>query len=188
MDVPFRRTSRKLHYPDRVAASWTETVLGEDEHGQWAALPAGSPVRRESGTVLRYRSPQLFCYPHDRWWMARLGGPDASFRAERADGTVRVFADPAPDRVDIGTPPVESDDGISFVDLVLDVGRDAGGSVMVLDEHEVDELAARWGIPPAYLVDARRSGAEVAAMLAARTAPFDDDTPRRWLRAFDALR
>lgn len=175
------RPARKLRYPDHVAASWTEVVLGADAYGQWAVLPAGSPVHRDSGTVLRYDSPQLFCYPYDGWWVARFGGPDAAFAAYRSDGAVVRVDAAEPDRVDIGTPArLDADGGISFVDLTLDLVRRSDGTVVVLDEHEVDEEAGRLSIPPDHVANARRSCERVARMLAERVAPFDD-TPAGWL-------
>jgi hypothetical protein len=86
-----RRVARKLRRAGHVAASWTETVVGRDDLGEWAVLAGGAPVHRESGTVLRYQSPQVFCYPHDGWWVARLGGPDLTFHAIRTDGTIKTF-------------------------------------------------------------------------------------------------
>lgn len=177
------RQARKLKHPDHVNASWTELPLGEDEYGRWAVLPAGVPIHRESGTVLRYRSPQLFCYPRDGWWVARFGGPDAVFDAHRSDGSTVGVADAEPDRVDIATPAEISGGGISFIDLTLDLVRARDGAVTILDADEVEEEAARWSIPPAYLAQARRSCAKVAAMMEAGSAPFDD-TPGRWLAAY----
>ncbi len=178
-DLAFR-TARKLKYPDRFNASWSERVLGRDEHGQWAVLPAGSPVRRASGTVLRYATDQVFCYPYDGWWVARFGAPPVSFRAYRTDGSVRIFADAEPERVDISTPAEVSADGISFVDLTLDVVRDRRGVVSVLDEDEVAAEVARYSIPPVHVATARRSCADVAARMRAGDPPFDGSA-LRWL-------
>ena len=178
-----QRVARKLKHPDHVRASWVETVVGRDRHGEWAVLPAGAPVHRESGTVLRYQSHQLFWYPHDRWWVARLGSPGMSFRAHRADGTVRTRENLEPVRVDISTPPVVSAGGVAFVDLTLDVVRASDGSVTILDEDEVDEDAARWAIPAAHVTRARHACDEVAGMMRACLPPFDGSA-ERWLDAF----
>lgn len=174
------RTARKLKYSDRVNASWTERVLGRDEHGEWAVLPAGCAVRRASGTILRYATDQVFCYPYDGWCVARMGAPPVSFRAYRADGSVRIFDDVEPVRADICTPAEVSADGISFVDLTLDVVRDRDGVVTVLDEDEVAAEIARYSIPARYVEAARRSCAEVAARMRAGGPPFDGSA-LRWL-------
>ncbi|MET9022993.1 DUF402 domain-containing protein [Actinopolymorpha sp. NPDC004070] len=174
------RTARKLKYPDRINATWTERVLGRDEHGEWSVLPAGSPVRRASGTILRYATDQVFCYPYDRWWVARMGAPPVGFRAYRADGSVRTFDDVEPERADISTPAEMSADGISFVDLTLDVVRDRHGVVTVLDEDEVAEEVARYAIPAGHVQAAQRSCADVAALMRAGAPPFDGSATR-WL-------
>jgi hypothetical protein len=168
-----RRRARKLRRPGHVAATWTETVVGRDDVGEWAILPAGSPIERESGTILRYHSAQAFCYPHQGWWVARLGGPDARFRAYLTDGTCKVFDNPAPDRVDLSTPPALTSAGVEFVDLVLDVVRHADGTVEVLDDHEVEHEAAQWSIPADHIEQARRSCAEIVARIQEAAAPFD---------------
>ncbi|MEQ4208563.1 DUF402 domain-containing protein [Actinopolymorpha sp. B9G3] len=178
-----RRLARKLRQPGHVAASWTETVVGRDDVGEWAVLPAGTPIHRDSGTILRYQSAQVFCYPHQGWWVARLGGPDATFLASRVDGTVKSFDNPAPDRVDVSTPHVVSPAGVEFVDLVLDVVRHADGTVAVQDEHEVEQEAAAWSIPADHIEQAWRSCTEIVAMMERAMAPFDGSAAY-WLDQF----
>jgi hypothetical protein len=179
-----RRVARKLRRAGHVAASWTETVVGRDDLGEWAVLAGGAPVHRESGTVLRYQSPQVFCYPHDGWWVARLGGPDLTFHAIRTDGTIKTFDNAAPYRVDISTPPVASPAGVEFVDLTLDVVRQTDGTVEVLDEHEVEHEAARWSIPGDQVDRARQSCREIVAMMRKSAVPFDGGSASHWLAAF----
>jgi predicted RNA-binding protein associated with RNAse of E/G family len=177
------RVTRKLRRPGHIAASWTETVVGRDGLAEWAVLAAGAPVHRESGTLLRYQSPQVFCYPHDDWWVARLGGSGVTFHANRRDGTVKVFDNAAPDRVDISTPPVVSPAGVEFVDLVLDVVRQPDGRIEVLDHHELAAEAARWSIPADHIAAARRTCEKVAAMMDASAPPFDGSAAY-WLDCF----
>ncbi|HEY6738718.1 MAG TPA: DUF402 domain-containing protein [Actinopolymorphaceae bacterium] len=138
--------------------------------------------------MLRYRSPQLFFYPQDGWWVARLGvGPAIAYEAHRRDGSVVVRGGLAPVRVDVSTPTTPSrrrtGAGIDFVDLVLDVVRYGDGTVVVEDEHEMASEASVRSIPQAWVDEAHRSCAEVVAMIRAGTPPFDGSAAA-WLAKY----
>nr|WP_238345522.1 DUF402 domain-containing protein [Actinopolymorpha cephalotaxi] len=109
-----------------------------------------------------------------------MGVPPVGFRAHRADGSVRIFDGVEPDRVDISTPARVGADGVSFVDLTLDVVRDRHGVVTVLDEDEMAADVARYSVPARHVETARRSCAEVAALMLAGEPPFDGSA-LRWL-------
>jgi hypothetical protein len=182
--VPDARVARKLKYPDHLQARWVEIVLGEDEFGQWAVLPAGSPLHRRSGNVMRFHSHHMYCYPRDRWWVAHFWSQELTYQVERPDGTVVAGEVAEREYVDISTPPVVSATGLAFVDLTLDVGRRTDGSIVILDEDEVERDRVRWSVPDRLVEGAWRSCSEVFTMMRAGEPPFDEKVPDGWLDVF----
>ncbi|MBB6035404.1 DUF402 domain-containing protein [Phytomonospora endophytica] len=186
MSVPFpRRRATKLRHPDIVAAYWYEYVLGEDEHGEWAILPAGGRTWFAVGDVSRIGDDQLRCYPRHGNWVAQFWQPDRILHVDRADGRTETIQVELLDYVDMTAPPTFEGADVSFVDLVLDVVRYPDGRVAVLDEDEVDEEVERYGIPPEYIERARISCAEVHDLMSAGKAPFDG-TAESWRARFHA--
>lgn len=177
------RAARKLGYPDVVAATWREEVVGEDECGEWAVLRAGDPVRLGNGDVIEFGSDQVFCYPASQWRVAHFWGPELSILVRQPDGGVRRLVKTEPEYVDIAVPAVPGDGGISFVDLVLDVVRRGDGGVEVLDQDEWAEAVDRRVLPAGHVVRAETACAAVQAAMNARIAPFDGSA-RRWLAAY----
>lgn len=171
------RTAVKLKYPDRPGMRWTEEVLGEDASGEWTVVPAGSPVHLSRGRVIEFGSDQLFCYPRDGWWVAHFWGPELSIMVNHPDGSIERQVKSHPCYVDISTPPVRTREGISFVDLILDVVADESDGIAVLDENELPTA----NLPDDYLRQAQDARRKVVAAMRAGAPPFDD-SPSRWRR------
>lgn len=91
----------------------------KDAFGHWLFLP------RESGWTAPHDHGVL---PFDVLVLVAPGSPLVTWWCD----------DPAGRRIeiDVSHPPIELDDGWSFIDLELDVVRYANGSLVVQDEHE----------------------------------------------------
>jgi predicted RNA-binding protein associated with RNAse of E/G family len=130
---------------------------------------------------MRFHSHHVYCYPRDRWWVAHFWGADLTYHVELPDGTVVVGEVAEREYVDISTPPIVTATGMAFVDLALDVGRRVDGSVVILDEDEMERDRA---IPDQVVEGAWTSCAEVFAMMRAGDPPFDEKVPKEWLDVF----
>lgn len=133
---------------------------------------------------MRFHSHHVYCYPRDRWWVAHFWGADLTYHVERPDGTVVVGEVAEREYVDISTPPIVTATGMAFVDLTLDVGRRVDGSVVILDEDEMERDRARWSVPDRVVEGAWTSCAEVFAMMRAGDPPCDEKAPKEWLDVF----
>lgn len=151
-------------WPDRLHWQFTMRRLGEDEHGTWLVVPAGTVVRRghEAPRVLDDGFVSLV--PPERWW-------EAEFYAAHSRHEVYV---------NIGTPCEWHPGRIRQVDLDLDVIRTFDGTVEVIDEEEFDENRERFAYPAELVVGARRAAAEVARQLSQGIEPFGA-AAQRWM-------
>nr|WP_273378544.1 DUF402 domain-containing protein [Actinopolymorpha pittospori] len=109
-----------------------------------------------------------------------------TYDVEHPDGTVVVGEVAEREYVDISTPPIVSATGMAFVDLTLDVGRRVDGSIVILDEDEVERDRVRWSVPGPLVESARTSCSEVFAMMRAGDPPFDEKVPKQWLDVWTA--
>jgi hypothetical protein len=138
--------------------------LGEDEHGTWLAVPAGTLARRgrhphpiEHGFVM--------LVPTGAWWTAEF---------YRAHPSWELY-------VNVGTPCEWRPGSVRQVDLDLDVVRDLDGGVEVLDEDEFTDHQVRFAYPQELIAAARVATDDVVRLVAERREPFDLAS-RRWLR------
>lgn len=167
------RRGFKLRREDHVHGSWWEAVLGADEHGQWAAQPAGSPTLLRNGfSSFRMSDAIVRCYPATEWWVATFYGADRGVEFVDEDGTRRWSRNHNEIYVDVALPSVRRSDGVAFIDLTLDVVRRYDGVVEVLDEDEVDVEARLWGRTTAQRQRARHSCERVVAMVTERSSAF----------------
>jgi hypothetical protein len=155
-------------WPDRLHWQFTMKRLGEDEHGVWLSVPAGTVVRRgmEPSRVLDAGFVSLV--PVGSWWEAEFY-PD--------DPRHEVY-------VNIGTPCEWHGDVVRQVDLDLDVVRNLDGSVELLDADEFEDHQVRFRYPRELIDGALRAAEEVTAMLQAGAEPFGT-APQRWLSMTD---
>ncbi|MBF4160196.1 DUF402 domain-containing protein [Nocardioides acrostichi] len=149
------------------AAIW----LGEDEHGHWLGVPAGT---RHSRPGMEFVSdvPTVTLAPRKGWYLPTWHAPD------------HWWCDTY---VDIATPPAlawvgEHDDTwvLRSTDLDLDVVRERTGRLFVDDEDEFEEHRLALGYPDDVVTQARAECAAVHAAMQARRTPFDG-SHRRWL-------
>jgi protein associated with RNAse G/E len=82
--------------------------------------------------------------------------------------------------VDVTTTPVWTPEGVTAVDLDLDVVRWRGGPVQVLDEDEFDQHREALAYPADVVEGARETAAWLAEAIRSRTEPFGNTGPS-WL-------
>lgn len=157
-------------WPDRLHWQFTMTLLGEDEHGTWLAVPSGSPARRGHGPLRHIPHGFVSLVPHDAWW-------EAEFYASHPSWEVYV---------NIGTPCERPPGRIRQVDLDLDVVRTWDGRVEILDEDEFADHQVRFGYPQKLIDGARAATSEVAKMLEHRDEPFGE-AAARWLEVAEQV-
>jgi hypothetical protein len=158
---------------DRPHWEFAATYLGEDEHGAWFGLPAGTPFRRP-GAAFSSPNAQVTLLPREGWWVATFHGPGATTWMDLDGGTVEVYVDmTTPARIDGST--------VRCVDLDLDVVRGDNGMVIVDDEDEFAEHQVVFGYPASVVRAAEESCTAVLAAVSARTPPFDGAASGVWL-------
>jgi hypothetical protein len=140
--------------------------LGEDEHGVWTGLPAGSTMARGDEPPVVMGVAGVVLVPRHGWWVGW-------FNAEPHKYSVYC---------DITTPPVwHGDAEVTMVDLDLDVvRRRPGDTVELLDEDEFVEHGARYAYPDEIVAAAVSASRELLDAVAAGTGPFGG-AHSRWL-------
>jgi predicted RNA-binding protein associated with RNAse of E/G family len=151
-------------WPDLLHWQFAMTRLGEDEHGVWLFVPAGTVVRRGLETPRVLEDGFVSLVPADGWW-------EAEFCATHPRHEVYV---------NIGTPCEWHPGRVRQVDLDLDVIRAWDGAVETLDEDEFADHQVRLAYPRWLIEGARDAAAEVATHLAHREEPFGEAS-RRWM-------
>jgi hypothetical protein len=151
-------------WPDRLHWQFEMLRLGEDAHGSWLYVPAGSAVKRGDEPERRLANGFVSLVPPDSWWEAEFYW----------DHPVQLVY------VNIGTPCELSAGGIRQVDLDLDVIRTIDGRVETLDEDEFAHHQVLYQYPTDLIAAARRSADEVARMLAEHAEPFGH-AAERWI-------
>jgi hypothetical protein len=162
--VRFEKWGRRPHW------EYDAVRLGTDDHGTWLGLPTGTPVARPGAHFLTEQR-QVVLVP-------RAAAFVATFYEPAADPPCAVY-------VDISTPPVDTGDTISAVDLDLDVIRGRTGRVWVDDEDEFAAHQTLYGYSDHVVDLALRSCAEVRDAVEARVAPYDDGTAHGWINRLD---
>lgn len=156
--------------------------LGEDEHGDWIGSPPGTFLSRPGRA---YDAEHAFVCLVPR---PGAGGGAAWVATFNGDGdAIKIYVDMS--SVPVWTHPDDADGGpdgvtrVTAVDLDLDVVRRADGEpVYVDDEDEFAEHQVAYGYPSEVVSLAEESAAWVFGEVVAGRAPFDDETPARWLR------
>jgi protein associated with RNAse G/E len=155
---------------DLVQVNWTKydgslhwnlkmRRLGEDEHGTWLGLPAGSTTRKGYDLTMNLPEAHILLLPLDSWWTATFNA--APHRTE-------IYCD-------ITTPPQwPSATEVTMVDLDLDVLRRRGTRLPVLvDEDEFAEHQVRYGYPADVIRSAVQSASWLMHAVTERSGPFD---------------
>lgn len=141
--------------------------LGDDEHGEWLGVRAGTRFTRPGADYVS-TTDQVCLFPSDAYV--------ATFHAP--GGPVSAY-------VDIATPPLwhPRQDGtrrMLAVDLDLDVVRGNTGRVWIDDEDEFAEHRVTLDYPDEIVALAQDSCSRVHAAVGAGTPPFDAATPLPW--------
>lgn len=157
----YRVDERK--YPDRLHWQFPVDFLGEDEHGMWFLVQAGTPALRESEPHT-IKTGFVALVPTDDPWIAE-------FYVDSP--TERIY-------VNIGTVPTVVDQVIHQVDLDLDVILTVDGDVIVVDEDEFAQHQVEFGYPQDVIDAARRATEDAVDRLTRRLPPFDG-AAERWL-------
>lgn len=146
------------------------TYLGEDRHGVWLAVPAGTAMSRPGLDVVT-DYPAVVVVPAQAPWVAMLMS-----RAGTAD-------DPNPPVVYVDVTTVPSYDGavVRAVDLDLDVLRMLDGTVVVADEDEFAQHQMSYGYPEHVIALAVASCGHLVEDVAARSGAFGR-VGQRWLQ------
>jgi hypothetical protein len=142
--------------------------LGEDEHGVWLAVPAGTPYQRGYEEPLIESDGFLVLIPSTGSWAALW-----NLKKEP-----EIY-------VDVTSPPEWSDGVVTAVDLDLDVVRYRDGRVRVLDRDEFAEHRALMAYPQTVVDGAEATARWLTEAMAARREPFGDASGR-WLAGVNA--
>ncbi len=149
------------------------TVLGQDEHGTWVGVPAGTPHARPGMAFVSEVATVTLVPSGDVWALASFHAPGIWCHTY-VDVTTPAAWDTA------GPVPV-----LRAVDLDLDVVRGATGRVWVDDEDEFAAHRVTLGYPYHVVTAAERSVDTVLAAVSDRTPPYDDLTADAWLARLD---
>jgi predicted RNA-binding protein associated with RNAse of E/G family len=158
---------------DRPHWEFSATYLGEDEHGAWFGLPAGTPFRRP-GAAFSSPNDQVTLLPREGWWVATFHAPGGTTWVDLGGASLDLY-------VDMTTPAEIDGSTVRCVDLDLDVVRGVNGMVIVDDEDEFAEHRVAFGYPPEVVRAAEESCATVLAAATAGTPPFDGVASGVWL-------
>ena len=150
--VEFRKWPERLHWHYPVQD------LGEDTHGRWSCVSAGTILRRGDGRREITTGPSALLYSEETWW-------SASFNCNREQ--------PCEVYVDIATPAVFDDGIVRLFDLDIDVVRLWDGRVELWDQDEFAENRVAYGYPEELVLGAERAMREVRDLVESRIEPFD---------------
>jgi hypothetical protein len=137
--------------------------LGTDRYGTWLAGRRGITKRRGDEPPQRERHGFVMLVPGEGRWTAYWS----------VDDEIELY-------VDVTTTPEWTTEGVTAVDLDLDVVRWRGGGVEVLDEDEFDEHRVALAYPPDVVAGARATAAWLVEAITARREPFGSTGPA-WL-------
>ena len=149
-----------LKNPDLLHWGFEALYLGEDEWGDWLALPSGSVRWKGNDPFHPTRRNAVFCAPRGEWWHLHYEGPGA-----------REYIS----FVDIVAPITwKGDERYEMIDLDLDVALYQDGTIEVQDEDEFEIHQIRYGYSPEMIEGARVATESVVRALENRDEPFFD--------------
>lgn len=150
-------TVQFLKNPDHIHWGFEARRLGEDDWGDWIAVPAGSKQWKGDQTGVT-RWDAVFCAPRDGWWHLHYNG--------ELHPKYSHF-------VDIVTPPVwVADHRYEMIDLDLDVAVHQDGTIEVQDEDEFEVHQVRYAYTKEMIERAEIETARIVVELEARREPF----------------
>ena len=153
----------RLKWPDVPHYRHLGWVLGDDEYGLWIELRVGTPVYRRDEILFHGANGGLMLAPKDQGWLAWF--PEF--------GEFDLY-------VDIVTGLIRTDEGVTMVDLDLDVIRYRGGEVQLLDEDEFALHQVKFSYPPEIVEGARRQAEFVLNAVRVGAEPFGGQRAAEW--------
>ena len=146
--------------PDMIHWGFEALRLGEDDWGDWIAVPEGSRRWKGERDVGPSTGNAVFCAPYDGWWHLHYSGA--------THPTYSLF-------VDIVTPPVwVSEDRYEMIDLDLDVAVYRDGTVEIQDEDEFAIHQRQYGYSAEMIRRANEETQRIVTALEQRQEPFFD--------------
>ena len=159
-------TVQFLKNPDLPHWGFNGSYLGEDEYGDWIAVPAGSKRWKGKETFRPTGEHAVFCAPRDGWWHLHYNGETTRFSHF----------------VDIVTQPVwVSENRYEMIDLDLDVVVHQDGTIEIEDEDEFEVHQVRYGYTRSMIEGALEATDRVVQALRNRREPYFD-VAAAWLQ------
>ncbi|MGH3649068.1 MAG: DUF402 domain-containing protein [Acidimicrobiia bacterium] len=151
-------TVQFLKNPDITHWGFEAVWLGEDEWGDWVAVPTGSKRWKGAETVLPTGFDAVFCAPRGEWWHLHYSGSHAHNYSHF---------------IDIVTPPVwVSANRYEMIDLDLDVAVHHDGAIEIQDEDEFEVHQVCYGYSEEMIRRARAETDRVVEALTGHREPF----------------
>lgn len=146
--------------PDIIHWGFEGHWLGEDEWGDWVAVPEGSQRWKGEVTMPRTRMNAVFCVPHGEWWHLHYNGINSY--------NYSAF-------IDIVTPPIwVSENRYEMIDLDLDVAVYRDGTVEIQDEDEFQIHQVKYRYTTEMIRWAEEETSRIVTALEAGEEPFFD--------------
>lgn len=150
-------TVQFLKNPDVTHWGFEVFWLGEDEWGDWMAVPRGTKRWKGQAPVRPTQTDAVFCAPRDQWWHLHYNGPTTKYSCF----------------VDIVTPPVWVDENrYEMIDLDLDVLMAQDGTVIIEDEDEFEVHQVQFGYTEEMIQRAEMETRRIVVELESRREPF----------------
>ena len=150
--VQFCKTPDVLHW------GFETLWLGEDDWGDWVAVPRGSKRWKGDEAMPPTESEAVLCVPRGEWWHLHYNGANAHNYSHF---------------VDIVTPAVwVSENRYEMIDLDLDVAIRIDGTIEVQDEDEFEVHQVRYGYTGEMIQHAVDETDRIVVALGRRQEPF----------------
>lgn len=146
--------------PDIVHWGFEATWLGEDEWGDWIAVPEGARCWKGNDERRPTEGNAVFCVPRGEWWHLHYNGANHHKYTHF---------------IDIVTPPVWlSEHRYEMIDLDLDVAIHRDGTVEIQDEDEFEVHQVELGYTEEMIARAIEETRRLVAAVERRREPFFD--------------
>lgn len=151
-------TVQFLKNPDITHWGFEAHWMGEDDWGDWIALPRDATRWKGEMSVSPTESNAVFCAPRGEWWHLHYNGSNHHIYSHF---------------VDIVTPPVwVSENRYEMIDLDLDVAVHLDGTIEVQDEDEFELHLVRYDYTDEMITRAAAETRRVVEMFEGRQEPF----------------
>lgn len=162
--VQFRKNPDIVHWG--FEAMW----LGEDEWGDWIAVPEGTRCWKGEDERRPTGGDAVFCAPRGEWWHLHYNGANHHRYSHF---------------IDIVTPPVWiSDHRYEMIDLDLDIAVHRDGTVEIQDEDEFEVHQVELGYTEEMIARAIEETRKLVAAVERRQEPFFD-VAEGWLERLE---